>query len=46
MKIVFTVDAPKFDGNNIACASYSGFPEKIEKQASEARKQIEKVLLL
>ena len=46
MKILFTVDAPKVGGANIVCASYSDFPEKIEKQASETRKQIEKVLLL
>lgn len=38
-------DAPKAGGDNIACVSMFGFPEKMEKQAPEARERIEKELL-
>ena len=38
-------DAPKVGGDNIACVSYFGFPEKMEKQAPEAREIIERELL-
>ena len=38
-------DAPKVGGDNIACASMFGFPEKMNKQAPEARERIEKELL-
>ena len=35
----------KVGGDNIACVSYFGFPEKMEKQAPEAREIIERELL-
>ena len=38
-------DAPKAGGDNIACVSYFGFPEKMDKQAPEARERIERELL-
>ena len=38
-------DAPKVGGDSIACVSYFGFPEKMDKQAPEARERIEKELL-
>ena len=38
-------DAPKAGGDSIACVSYFGFPEKMEKQAPEARERIERELL-
>ena len=38
-------DAPKAGGDNIACVSMFGFPEKMEKQAPEARERIERELL-
>ena len=38
-------DAPKAGGDNIACVSMFGFPEKMDKQAPEARERIEKELL-
>ena len=38
-------NAPKVGGDNIACVSYFGFPEKMEKQAPEAREIIERELL-
>ena len=38
-------DAPKVGGDNIACVSMFGFPEKMDKQAPEARERIEKELL-
>ena len=38
-------DAPKAGGDNIACVSMFGFPEKMEKQAPEARERIEWELL-
>ena len=38
-------DAPKVGGDNIACVSLFGFPEKMNKQAPEARERIEKELL-
>lgn len=38
-------DAPKVGGDNIACVSMFGFPEKMEKQAPEARERIERELL-
>lgn len=38
-------DAPKAGGDTIACVSMFGFPEKMEKQAPEARERIEKELL-
>ena len=38
-------DAPKVGGDNIACVSYFGFPEKMEQQAPEAREIIERELL-
>ena len=38
-------DAPKVGGDNIICVSYFGFPEKMNKQAPEARERIEKELL-
>lgn len=38
-------DAPKAGGDNIACVSMFGFPEKMAKQAPEARERIEKELL-
>ena len=38
-------DAPKAGGDSIACVSYFGFPEKMDKQAPEARERIEKELL-
>ena len=37
--------APKAGGDNIACVSMFGFPEKMEKQAPEARERIERELL-
>ena len=37
--------APKVGGDNIACVSMFGFPEKMNKQAPEARERIEKELL-
>lgn len=38
-------DAPKAGGDTIACVSYFGFPEKMDKQAPEARERIEQELL-
>lgn len=38
-------NAPKAGGDNIACVSMFGFPEKMEKQAPEARERIERELL-
>ena len=38
-------DAPKAGGDNIACVSMFGFPEKMDRQAPEARERIEKELL-
>ena len=38
-------DAPKVGGDNIACVSMFGFPEKMDKQAPEARERIERELL-
>ena len=38
-------DAPKVGGDNIACVSYFGFPEKMNIQAPEARERIERELL-
>jgi len=38
-------DALKAGGDNIACVSMFGFPEKMEKQAPEARERIEKELI-
>lgn len=38
-------DAPKVGGDNIACVSMFGFPEKMNKQAPEARERIGKELL-
>lgn len=38
-------DATKLGGDNIACVSYFGFPDKIGKQAPEARERIERELL-
>jgi len=38
-------DAPKLGGDNIACVSYFGFPDKIGRQAPEARERIERELL-
>ena len=38
-------DAPKAGGDNIACVSMFGFPEKMNKQAPEARERIERELL-
>lgn len=38
-------DAPKLGGDNIACVSMFGFPEKMAKQAPEARERIERELL-
>lgn len=37
--------APKVGGDNIACVSMFGFPEKMNKQAPGARERIEKELL-
>lgn len=37
--------APKAGGDNIACVSMFGFPEKMAKQAPEARERIERELL-
>ena len=37
--------APKVGGDNIACVSMFGFPEKMEQQAPEAREIIERELL-
>lgn len=37
--------APKVGGDNIAGVSMFGFPEKMNKQAPEARERIEKELL-
>ena len=37
--------APKVGGDNIACVSMFGFPEKMAKQAPEARERIERKLL-
>ncbi len=34
--------APKTGGDNIACVSMFGFPEKMDRQAPEARERIEK----
>lgn len=36
---------PKAGGDNIACVSMFGFPEKMEKQAPQARERIEAELL-
>ena len=38
-------DAPKVGGDNIACVSYFGFPEKMDKQAPEALERIKHELL-
>lgn len=38
-------NAPKVGGDNIACVSMFGFPEKMAKQAPEARERIERELL-
>lgn len=38
-------DAPKAGGDNIACVSMFGFPEKMERQAPKARERIEQELL-
>ena len=38
-------DAPKVGGDNIACVSYFGFPEKMDKQALGARERIKRALL-
>lgn len=38
-------EAPKAGGDNIACVSMFGFPEKMEEQAPEARERIERELL-
>ena len=38
-------DAPKAGGDNIACVSMFGFPEKMDRQAPEARERIERELL-
>ena len=38
-------NAPKVGGDNIICVSYFGFPEKMDKQAPEAREIIERELL-
>ena len=38
-------DAPKVGGDNIACVSMFGFPEKMEEQAPAAREMIERELL-
>ncbi len=38
-------DAAKVGGDTIACVSYFGFPEKMDKQAPEARERIERELL-
>lgn len=40
-----TADPPKAGGDNIACVSMFGFPEKMDKQAPEARERIERELL-
>ena len=40
-----SLDAPKAGGDNIACVSMFGFPEKMDRQAPEARERIEKELL-
>lgn len=37
--------ASKVGGDNIACVFMFGFPEKMNKQAPEARERIEKELL-
>ena len=37
--------APKVGGDNIVCVSMFGIPEKMNKQAPEARERIEKELL-
>ena len=38
-------DAPQGGGDTIACVSYFGLPEKMNKQAPEARERIERELL-
>lgn len=38
-------DAPKVGGDNIACVSMFGFPEKMDKQALEVGERIERELL-
>ena len=38
-------NAPKAGGDNIACVSMFGFPEKMDRQAPEARERIERELL-
>ena len=38
-------DAPKAGGDNIACVSMCGFPEKMDRQAPQARERIERELL-
>ena len=38
-------DAPKVGGDNIACVSMFGFPEKMDEQAPAARERIERELL-
>ena len=38
-------DAPKAGGDNIACVSMFGFPEKMDRQAPQARERIERELL-
>ena len=39
-------NAPKAGGDNIACVSMFGFPEKMEVQAPAAREMIERELLM
>ena len=41
----FGQSAPKAGGDNIACVSMFGFPEKMDRQAPEARERIERELL-
>jgi myo-inositol catabolism protein IolH len=41
----FTKRTFKVGGESIACVSYFGYPEKMDKQAIEARERIEKELL-
>ena len=38
-------DAPKVGGDNIACVSYFGFPEKMDEQAPQALERIERELI-
>jgi myo-inositol catabolism protein IolH len=41
----FAKKTTKAGGESIACVSYFGFPEKMDKQAPEARERIERELL-